>query len=259
MAAESPLAGRPRVPIVCFHGWGLTPRDTFALQAERRVHCLPGAQDHGPAVWRAGAEHVPLGREGGRARRRWRGCCRPHMAPHGQPAHGLVASSRRACPGLAWPPPPQMYQMLASMGWLELQNTVKMDLGEANPYTALVPDLSGAPCCLPPHTRAPPCLPPTWPTDVPVPGQPGLAEAEEHGAQAVQPRAPLHGTGAGSVRSVAAAYKCIPLPQATLARLGLTAVCCPSWPLSPLTAGGVDPDDAFSSIPCECSLPLQLH
>lgn len=80
-----------------------------------------------------------------------------------------------------------MYQMLASMGWLELQNTVKKELGEGNPYTALVPDLSGAlpaaadqrSACAPLHRL------PARPTDVPVPGQPGLAQAEEHGAQAV--------------------------------------------------------------------------
>lgn len=38
-----------------------------------------------------------------------------------------------------------MYQLQASMGWLELQDAVKKEFGEGHKYTALVPDLSGAP------------------------------------------------------------------------------------------------------------------
>jgi hypothetical protein len=40
-----------------------------------------------------------------------------------------------------------MYQLQASMGWLELQDAVKKEFGEGHKYTALVPDLSGAPPC----------------------------------------------------------------------------------------------------------------
>ena len=37
----------------------------------------------------------------------------------------------------------QMYQMEAAMGWLDLAAAVQR-FGEGHPFTALVPDLSGA-------------------------------------------------------------------------------------------------------------------
>lgn len=108
---------------------------------------------------------------------------------------------------------PQMYQLQASMGWLELANTVKKEFGEAHKFTALVPDLSGAPppaclrclpCLLCPALRCLPC--PALPAllaprrciaalccacraslraEVPVSGRWGVAEAAEHCAEAV--------------------------------------------------------------------------
>lgn len=200
-----PPAGAPAVRLVGCKAWTFLPCP--AVQAERGLHRLPGAQDHGP----------PVRREGARARTKRAFCMLRHATPPPPPGCPVPAP----LPGLGRDPPLlQMYQMLASMGWLELQNTVKKELGEDNPYTALVPDLSGAPPPLLPLTHAPPprpaAHPPARPTEVPVPGQPGLAEAEEHGAQAVQPGSPLHRFGARPLRSKGELLAAYPLRCPTL-------------------------------------------
>jgi hypothetical protein len=177
-----------------------------------------------------------------------------------------------ARPGLA----PQMYQLQASMGWLELQDAVKKEFGEGHKYTALVPDLSGARACPPallPCIAALPLAPAG--AEVPIPSGGRLAEAADHRVQAVwQHRAPFHPPGARPFRFCLLINKLRQAPGelATPAPPCIISLCCvsasshgpfpclpacaaslPALPASALVpaSGGVDPDDAFSSVPYE--------